>query len=495
MSKEEKNVIRKLKKLAETDVEKGRYENALASISVCAEILYMHNQVYTDETLENILQRISKDLYKKRTMKKENFSTKKIVLFYDGFGLDTRGLALIFVKALVELEYTVVYVTNEIAKEKQPRIHEVTVGAEMKWEYIPMNKGYMAWVSALESVFETYCPEVAFFYTQPNDVAATVVFNQWKGSTIRYQIDLTDHAFWLGINAFDYCVALRDLGAKIAFNYRKIPQEKLVMLPYYATVDYNEPFAGFPFPTDGYRVLFSGGSLYKTLGDQDNKYYKIVDHILHYHKDIIFLYAGYGDDSQLKILEKRYPNRVFHIAERKDLYQVMRHCVLYLNTYPMFGGLMMNYAATAGKLPITLKHNHDADGLLFNQSKLGIEYDTMDELLTDVDKLLTDSQYLQSREARLKNSVITEQKFKIELKRLIDDQNTSYKFGLDYVDTTEFRSEFDKRFDFSVAVVKAINKKRNIKLVKCLPITYGKCMCIYGWKKIKGKLLKRRSSQ
>ena len=117
----------------------------------------------------------------------------------------------------------------------------------------------------------------------------------------------------------------------------------------------------------------------------------------------------------MNILKQKYNDRVFHVEERKDLYQVLKHCVLYLNTYPMFGGLMMNYAATAGKIPITLKHNHDADGLLFNQSKLKIEYEDMDTLLQDVDKLLENPEYLKEREALLNGSVITEEKFRREL--------------------------------------------------------------------------------
>lgn len=42
------------------------------------------------------------------------------------------------------------------------------------------------------------------FYTTPNDVAGALVFNRFKDLVTRIQIDLTDHAFWLGINSVDY---------------------------------------------------------------------------------------------------------------------------------------------------------------------------------------------------------------------------------------------------------------------------------------------------
>lgn len=477
-----KSVIEKLKDTVRRNVDKGKYEEALAAISTCAEIMYMHNQVYTDEDLEKNLQIIARQII--NTNKIQNLSkeidSKKQILFYDGFGLDTRGLALIFVKALADLGYKVIYVTKEEAKGKQPRIHEVTRNKNIEWIYISMANGYLRWIKELNQVFQISRPEVAFFYTIPNDVAATVVFDSYKSKVVRFQIDLTDHAFWLGKYAFDYCIALRDLGAKIAYNYRKIPEKQIVMLPYYATVNYDEPFAGFPFSTDGKRVVFSGGSLYKTLGDKENKYYKIVEHILQNHEDIIFMYAGSGDDSQLKILQQKYHGRVYHIEERKDLYQVLQHCVLYLNTYPMFGGLMMNYAATAGKIPITLKHNHDADGLLFNQSNIKIEYEDIDTLLADVDLLLNDPEYLKERETLLQGSVITENKFKKELQMLIENQSTSFEYDLDYVDTSEFRQEFDKRFDLYKEVSNTLHRKNNRKLIKEFPIMYwvGKYKCI-----------------
>ena len=482
MSKKEIKVVERLRKIIEKKIKEKQYEDALRAISVCGEIFYSHNQTYTDDFLENNLLLISRELSKNKGKKSREkcLNDKKTILFYDGFGLDTRGLALIFLKALVELGYDVVYVTKEDAKDRQPRIHQVASESSMKWVYIPTDKSYLEWIESLSQAFELYSPDVSFFYTTPYDVSAVVVFNMYKGATVRYQIDLTDHAFWLGKNAFDYCIALRDLGAKIAYHYRGIPKEKLVMLPYYATVDHKAPFEGFPFDTNGYRVVFSGGSLYKTLGDKEKKYYKIVEHILEYHEDIIFLYAGNGDDSELKKIERKYQGRAYHIAERKDLYQVMKNCVLYLNTYPMFGGLMMNYAATAGKLPITLKHNHDADGLLFNQSKLKIEYDDIESLLKDVDLLLDDSGYLKERENLLKGSVITEKKFKYELKNLIENHRTSYQFDLNYVDTSEFRREFDKRFDLYKMVSIILYRKNNNKLIKNFSGLYwiGKYKCV-----------------
>lgn len=102
-------------------------------------------------------------------------------------------------------------------------------------------------------------------------------------------------------------------------------------------VDRCDTHEKLPFDVTKARYIFSGGALYKTLGEEQNTYYKIVDHILQYNKDIKFLYAGFGDDSEMvKILEK-YPDRAYLVGERKDYYYLIENCTLYLNTYPMFG--------------------------------------------------------------------------------------------------------------------------------------------------------------
>ncbi len=467
-------VLEKLNKIAENSINAKKYNKALAAIAAAADILYAHNQVYTDEKLESMLKSIGSELFDTpnwdNTAKKE---TSKTVLFYDGFGLDTRGLALIFLKGLVRCGYKVVYVTPDYAEGKQPEIKKVLNGYDAEWIHFPAKKGFVAWAKAIIEVFEKYHPDSAFFYTIPSDVAATIVFNLYEGYTKRFQIDLTDHAFWLGKYAFDYCIALRDVGSKIAVNHRKIPKEKIVMLPYYANIDYDIEFEGFTFPTQEKRIIFSGGSLYKTLGDEDNTYYKIVDSILEKHADIIFLYAGFGDDSQLKLIIDKYPDRAYHIAERKDLFQVMKRCVLYLNTYPMFGGLMMNFAASAGKLPLTLKHNNDADGLLFNQSNLQIEYDTKEELLNDVDKLLNDSAYLRERESKLSGSVITQERFEKNLKMLIETNTTEFPIYTEEIDTTQFRKEFDARFSLKKELKRAVVASCRRPLTVNFPIIYA----------------------
>ena len=91
------------------------------------------------------------------------------------------------------------------------------------------------------------------------------------------------------------------------------------------------------FAREGAKVVFSGGSLYKTIGGE-NRYYKMVNYILSRFPEAIFWYAGTGDASQINILKEKYPDRLYHTAERSDLFQVLQNSFLYLSTYPLCGG-------------------------------------------------------------------------------------------------------------------------------------------------------------
>ena len=476
----------KVKNKLKNYLQKKKYEDVLSYTEMLAELLYEYNQVYIDEELEENLLEVSKEIIDVHGVTESDMTNK--VLFYDGFGLDTRGLALIFLEALSKMKYEIVYVTDKRAKGTLNEIEKLAVAEGITIEYIDMSSNYINWANRINDMFLKYKPKDAFFYTTPYDVAAIVAFEAYEGIVKRYQIDLTDHAFWLGKYVFDYCIELRSVGSRISNKYRKIDEKKMKMLPYPVRINRAQKFEGFPFETEGKRIVFSGGSLYKTLGDPENKFYWIVDQLLCQHSDLIYLYAGQGDDSELKKIIEKYPGRAFRVDERKDFFQVMERCVIYLNTYPMFGGMMMHYAAEANKIPITLRHENDADGLLFGQDKLKIEYDTKEELVEDVNRLLTNQKYLEERESLLQNSVISEDKFAFELDKLLKQHTTSYELDLTDIDTIKFRNEYIERFNLKKRICASLMKKNNFRVAKMFPVVFCVSVATIVLEKIKGSV-------
>lgn len=394
---------------------------------------------------------------------KEYAANENTVLFYDCFGLDTRGLAAIYAKALVALNYKVVWGTTDKAKDKIPTIERFLDKGDVVKVFIDMRSSYQNHIEQLTAAFEKYLPKRAFFYTKPNDVSAEIVFYHYRNKVTRYQINLTDHAFWLGNNAFDYCLEFREYGAGISRVERKIDENKIVLLPYYPLIDTSIEFQGLPFDKTGKKVLFSGGALYKTIGG-DNKFYSIVAKVLENNDDTVFLYAGSGDDSELKKLSAKFEDRVYHIQERKDLFALMSHVDAYLNTYPMIGGLMSQYAAMAGLPPIYLidEGKAEASGLLLDQDKANIEFHKVEEVVNELNLLLRDLDYRKQRSEDIKKRVFSETEFTSLLSDIMQGKAKYCK--VDCPNTLWFRKEYISRFKFNM-VLSAIASRKNKSLM------------------------------
>ena len=104
------------KSLAETKkaisrcINNKRYDDALSLISLCASLLYQTNIYYVDNDLENALRIISQKLIINSFSNKDYNANEDSLVFYDGFGLNDRGLIQIYLKALCKIK-KVIYVT------------------------------------------------------------------------------------------------------------------------------------------------------------------------------------------------------------------------------------------------------------------------------------------------------------------------------------------------------------------------------------------------
>lgn len=462
-------VIEKLRTIISDKIKNKDYIEALAVIAASASLQHDTNQRYVDNFLEKCIIKLSKIVVKVPECYNAENNT---VLFYDGFGLDLRGLAITYTRAIAKGGFKLIYVIPKGSKNKIPHIIKELEGYNVVIEQLN-TKSYMNGINDLNNIFKFYCPKTAFFYTTPEDVIGALVFAAYEGKVNRIQIDLTDHAFWIGKDSVDYTVECREMGASIAVHERgfDVNQIKRLDILTYVNKDKNEE--PLPFDINKERYIFSGGSLYKTLGDKELLFYKTIRHILANYPDILFLYAGFGDSSEIRRLSKEYPGRVFLVPERTDFFHIIEHCVFYLNTYPMFGGMMMRYAALAGKLPMTLKHEHDSDGLLVNQSQLGIEYDSYELFVTEIEKVLSNEEYRSEKEKKLVGSVLTEEVFNKNVKMLILDNDTCFSFEvIPVLDTQKFRMEFIERFDVTIGIARCIFGRKSRFLIRYFPKLY-----------------------
>lgn len=461
-------VLKKLIGIANKSVEDSKFDVALQSINAYASIEYAINQRYVSYEAEDVLMKISSTM--KIPALNQYFPNKKRVLFYDGFGLDLRGWAVCYVRALANVGYELVYVTIDSGRGRIPHIERELNRKNCRIIYIDTHKSYSNWCREIIQVFLKYHPASAFFYTTPYDVSAATAFNCFAGKVQRFQIDLTDHAFWIGINAADIFLESRAIGASNSVYERGIDAEKIRVLDCCLYINRDDAAAPLPFDIRTEKYVFSGGALYKTLGDKELQYYKIIKYILKNYPDVKFLYAGSGDDTEMKKIISEFPNRAYLIAERTDFFRLFENCEFYLNTYPMFGGLMMRFAAYANKIPVTLKHNSDHEGILLDQEKRGIEFDSYKEITAEIDKLLSDKEYRRKKERNMIGSVLTEEQFRENLIRLIEFGETEFLLtNIEQMDTEEFRNEYISRLNVEEMLCQSIAKKLNRNLIMEFP--------------------------
>lgn len=469
---EVENLVAELKKAISKEIQKNRYENAFNIISVCAMLLYEANLYYMDEQLEDNIGDIAAHLVQQGCIGADFTPVDDTLLFFDGFGLNNRGLIQIYMNALCKIK-KVIYVTFSDRKNEIPDVLRIIEQYKCKSVFIDRTTRINQIVQ-LDAIVKENKPGHFFLYSLPDDVLATAIMSVYDKRIKTYQINLTDHAFWLGAKHLDVCVDFRPYGAKISHEYRKIPQDKIVLVPYYPVVDLNKSFEGYPFEVkENQKVIFSGGSLYKTLGE-GNKYYQIVDYILANYEEAVFWYAGSGDDSELKKIIAKYPHRAFFTNERKDLYQVIEHCYFYLSTYPVCGGLMFQYAARAGKIPVTLKHGNISDDFLIHQSGLGVEFESLDAIYEEIDHLMRDEEYTKTKSERMREAVISVQDFEREVKKLFSNEKSNYSDVIyEHIDTAAFRQIYLDEIS-ETQVNELLARKSTTSLIKYLPIRYMK---------------------
>lgn len=459
-----------LKKAITKSSVKQDLESRLVIVERLAYLEYVTNYQFRDDYLENEVASLN-GLFSNSFGVHEEQSLKKPIVFYDGFGLSNRGLAHIYLKALVRIREVAYIYHKSNAKSAKELIDVVKDSGGIIYEID--NSSRVSIVEGTKSFVAKIKPLCIFFYSTPNDITGLLSVAFFK-DTKKFFINLTDHAFWLGSSLFDYYIDFRDYGASINHFYRSIPVEKELLLPYYPDIRNSYRFEGFPFKTfDNSKIIFSGGDLYKTISP-NLYYYKAVKHILQHDESTIFWYAGKGNSKELNRLKRLYPNRVFYTCERKDLFQVMQNCYFYLNTYPLGGGLMMQYAAIANKIPLTLCDNNSIDGIFLHQDKLDIVFKDYDLFIREIDRCLDDPNHLAKKEKNILNAVIQEEQFNECVREIVTDYKTCFETDICKVETSLMKSSFLLRL-----------KKINVESILIEKKDFLKCFRYYPFQALK----------
>lgn len=434
------NIYGDLMKSAHTNYARYRLGDALIDIETAANWAYNFNHIYTDEDAEQLLMQIGEMAIEPVQIEKPKSDHCVLI---DSFLLDNRGLSQQYLRAMManNMHILVVY-TNAGGAIGKDTLCELK--AYDKTEIVTFTKGIDKFEEAKQIVklIKAFSPAHIFLHLTPWDTIALMACHAIKGPKV-YQINLTDHAYWLGARFIDYSLEFRPYGMTVSLEKRGLRREQILGLPYYPITPVSADFAGLPDMPDDAVKVFTGGSLYKMLG-KDDIFFRIMEIILGIAPNVYIMVAGFNEDQHFdeKVCTIRGKERVLQIGVRKDIDSVFERCDIYLGTYPMAGGLMSQYAAKHGK-PIIAYHDEgdvmNEVGEVINHYNHDFHsFTSLEEMSRYAERLVRDLEYRKSQGQVLHDGMMTAKRFNSAFMATISGQKSQFKWNPDEIDYDSF---------------------------------------------------------
>lgn len=440
------NIYGDLMMSAHNNYARYRLADALNDIETAANWAYNFNHIYTDKDAEQLLMQIGDMAVEPVQIE---MPKSDLCVLIDSFLLDNRGLSQQYLRAMManNMHIIVVY-TNAGGSIGKDTFSELK--AYDKAEIASFTKGIDKFEEAKQIVklIKAFSPAHIFLHLTPWDTVALMACHAIKGPKV-YQINLTDHAYWLGARFIDYSLEFRPYGMTVSLEKRGLRREQILGLPYYPITPVSADFAGLPDMPDDAVKVFTGGSLYKMLG-KDDIFFRIMENILEIAPNVYIMVAGFNHDNRFdgKVSRIKGKERVLQIGIRRDIDAVFEHCDIYLGTYPMAGGLMSQYAAKHSR-PIIAYHD---EGDVMNEVEEMVNYYNRDfhsftslkEMSCYAERLVRDVVYRKEQGRSLHNAMMNEERFNSAFMATISEQKSLFQWSLDKIDYDSF---FDRYLD------------------------------------------------
>lgn len=407
-----------IKRSARNHLAGTRIVKSARYIEVAARIAYRFNFRYADDDLEQLVRGIGAAVLDGDWAFE---GAPGRVMFYDSFGI-SRILALQYLRALKSQGYEITYVSPapEIGLEVLEELRSDPASRVMR---IDRKTSFSAEMRRVADEIRRDAPSLAFLHFTPWDVFGISLWSYFD-NVERYLINLCDHGFWLGKGCADYVMEFRGHGCRISHHYREITPQKLLWQPFYP-VPHDVPFQGLPAETEGKFILFAGSAPYKVYG-RDNVFLRLVKTILERNDSTVFVFASGGVEplAPLRqfIKDNGLADRFLLLGNRNDIDGVIKHVDVFINTFPMIGGLMTQLAVING---IPIVGFTELDLLSFNNTEEFLQVDckgllvkTTEGEFLDYLQALIDSEAERERNIRAtRGSVVTAEEFSDRLAR------------------------------------------------------------------------------
>lgn len=379
---------------------RGQVDNLLRCVQALSHSLYHTKLKFNAPELDQLIKDVVDDF---RPVSALKGGTEKII-FIDYFGWDNKGLSQQYLSFLIEGEYDFVYVHLNSSKSfLESNIYKTLQASNSCSLLLDEVLSIREKIKKLSHFFELISPRCVIFHTAPWDVISVALCFIFP-RLIKININITDHAFWLGATAFDYVINFRPYGGEIALKKRAISIEKLLYAPMYPIVSSDTRLIPEiqKAKADGKVVLISGGALYK-VADDECRFLNLIASILEFDKNVVFFILGSGDRSSIDrfVSDRELGGQFFVLPESPHIFSFLRSADIYIGTFPVAGGLMTQLCSMAGLPFVAMKEKGDSDSKLLSVlakfPKYKVLFDDMDACKREIFRLIYDKGYRRER--------------------------------------------------------------------------------------------------
>lgn len=454
---------------AHKSITNGYYDNGIKFLYALCHTAYTFYLNYSDLEIEQLLEVLSKQINGDFSLFAPYSQYKSRVVLFDTFSQDTQGLTMQYLNAIIAGGYELMYMTEFGLDDPRSRIIKQTLQnyPNAIVETVPSALKGMKRAKYIYEKIYAYHPAKLFMHIHPSAVVPVVAFYALPKQITRYQINLTDHAYWVGAGCMDYTFEFREYGANLSVSRRGFSLDKILMLPYYPMMQQTE-FAGFPKEAEGKVKIFAGSAFYKII-DKYDTFFRLNKAILDANPEAVTLFAGGGDKSIIDKLIKKYnlEGRFIPIGQRNDIFECYKHSDIYLSTFPLFGGLMGQFAAHAA-LPILAlekKTGGTVEEVICQKRQERITLPEIDDVVAEATRLIKDSDYRKQRGLAMKACVIDKDEFNDSFVKSIETNQSQYtityesNMQLHLLDINDKLKLINKSKDFHMFLFKTFGYK------------------------------------
>jgi len=418
----------KLEKFAAESVRHNNLNRALRLLKTLSYLRYTFYLGIKNDFIENNIIKLAQHI------KKSNFTynkVKKSIVIIDEINADYIGLMIQYLSALVSGGYHILYIYEQ--REHRGAVRESLMQTLQSYEkarlrLIPSSINGLHKSQWIYNEICAFGSKNILMHFGEWAIEECVACTALPECCNRYRINIADHCFWAGVSCVDYTYEFRHYGANLSYKERGVKQSQIIYIPFYPVMK-EVSFKGFPEECVGKFIFLTGGSSYKIV-DENLTFFRLCKYILDKCPNSIILFAGSDgkDNSFLSNGIEQYglQGKILPIGYRNDILEVFRHCDVFINTYPVSGGLMCQYAAQCSKPIINFK-NDQVEECIAQKKRCNFTCCSEDEFKNEAFKLYCDSEYRKTRGTILHDAVVSKEEFENAFLSFIETGERKFK--------------------------------------------------------------------